>query len=108
MLEVKLLPVGSSFHSIVATNIIEAIKHEKSFRILGVRQLLAPFGTLPTKFWLEHFNMKETLVVELKFQAQVDAEYQHHGLSLQQYPQIIFMTSDLHIDMAVLSKAQQR
>ena len=30
--------------------------------------------------------MKETLIAELKFQAQVDAEYQRHGLSLQQYP----------------------
>ena len=57
MLEVKLL-VGSSSHSIVATNIIEAIKHEKSYHTLGARHLLAPFGTLPTKFWLEHFNMK--------------------------------------------------
>ena len=77
------IAVGSSSHSIVATNIIEAIKHEKSFR---ARQLLAPLGTLPTKFWPEHFNMKETLVAELKFQAQVDAEYQSHGISLQQYP----------------------
>ena len=71
--------VGSSSHSIVATNIIEAIKHEKSYHTLGARQLLVPFGTLLTKFWLEHFNMKETLVAELKFQAQVDAEYQRHG-----------------------------
>ena len=80
------IAVGSSSHSIVATNIIEAIKHEKSFHSLGARQLLAPLGTLPTKFWLEHFDMKETLVAELKFQTQVDAEYQSHGLSLQQYP----------------------
>ena len=50
--------VGSSSHSIVATNIIEAIKHEKSYHTMGARQLLAPFGTLPTKFWPEHFNMK--------------------------------------------------
>ena len=50
--------VGSSSHSIVATNIIEAIKHEKSFHTLGARHLLAPFSTLPTKFWLGHFNMK--------------------------------------------------
>ena len=78
--------IGSSSHSLVTTNIIEAIKHEKSFHTLGTRHLLAPLGPLPTKFWLEHLNMKETLVAELKFQAQVGAEYQRHGLSLQQYP----------------------
>ena len=48
------------------------------------------------------------MVAELKFQAQVDAEYQRHGLSLQQYPKNVLMSSDLRSNMAVLSKAQHR
>ena len=67
--------IGSSSHSHVTANIIKAIKYEKFVPYLGARHLLAPLGNLPTKFWLEHLNMKESLVAELKFQAQLDAEY---------------------------------
>ena len=93
--------IGLSSHSHVTANIIKAIKHEKSFHTLGARHLLAPLGNLPTKFWLEHLNMKESLVAELKFQAQVDAEYQHHGLPLQQYSKSLSRINDSAIKCLV-------
>ena len=45
--------------------------------------------------------MKESLVAQLKFQAQVDAEYQHHGLPVQQYSKSLSHIKDSAIKCLV-------